>query len=245
MTNPSAAEVQALFDRIAPTYDQLNGWLSLGQHIIWKQMTVKWSGATSGSTCLDVCCGSGDLTQLLARQVGLGGQVYGLDFSPQQLAIAHQKAAFMPWQDRIQWVQADALNLPFAEQTFDALTMGYGLRNVVNIPACVAELFRVLKPGGSAAILDFNRSSHAWIRAFQQWYLQAIVVPVAAHYGLAEDYDYLESSLARFPQGPEQVEIGLSAGFEQAKHYEIAGGTMGVLVLLRGQRDTRLISESV
>ena len=243
MTNPTAEQIQALFDRVAPSYDQLNTWLSLGQHSIWKQMAVNWSQAGPGATCLDICCGSGDLTQILARQVGLQGQVYGVDFSSQQLAIAHQKAKFKPWQDRIRWIEADALALPFADQTFDAITMGYGLRNVVDIPACLTELYRVLKPGAAAALLDFNRSRNPWIRGFQHWYLQTIVVPVAAQYGLTADYEYLETSLARFPQGPEQIEMGRSVGFNPVKHYEIAGGTMGVLVLERGLAESRLRSE--
>ena len=231
MTTSSSEQVQALFNRIAPTYDWLNAWLSLGQHSIWKQMAVKWSGAKLGSTCLDVCCGSGDLTQMLARQVGAKGQVVGLDFSAAQLAIAQHRVSLTPWRDQIHWVEANALAIPFADQHFDAITMGYGLRNVVDIPACLAELHRVLKPGGCVAILDFNRANQAWVQAFQHWYLRTIVVPVAGYYGLAADYAYLETSLARFPQGAEQIAMGLTAGFSQAQHYAIAGGTMGVLVL--------------
>ena len=227
----SAPPVQTLFSRIAPVYDQLNAGLSLGQHRIWKQMTVKWSHPPSGATCLDLCCGSGDLAHLLARRVGPTGLVYGVDFAPQQLAIARQRTHSACSQAPIDWVEADVLKLPFADHTFDAITMGYGLRNVADIPACLSEIYRVLKPGCQAAILDLNRPSNSWVQAFQSWYLQTIVVPVATHYGLTSEYAYLESSLSKFPIGSKQVNLALAAGFEPATHYAIAGGTMGVLVV--------------
>lgn len=194
-------------------------------------MTVKWSSAPQGGTCLDLCCGSGDLAQLLAQRVGSTGQVYGVDFSPAQLAIASKRIQDKPL--CITWLEADALDLPFGDQTFDAMTMGYGLRNVTDIPRCLQEAYRVLKPGCKAAILDFHQPQNSWIQAFQQWYLQTIVVPAAAQLGLTEEYAYLGPSLERFPSGPEQVKLGYQAGFTSAVHYPIAGDMMGVLVLAK------------
>jgi demethylmenaquinone methyltransferase/2-methoxy-6-polyprenyl-1,4-benzoquinol methylase len=133
----------------------------------------------------------------------------------------------------ITWLEADALDLPFGDQTFDAMTMGYGLRNVTDIPRCLQEAYRVLKPGCKAAILDFHQPQNSWIQAFQQWYLQTIVVPAAAQLGLTEEYAYLGPSLERFPSGPEQVKLGYQAGFTSAVHYPIAGDMMGVLVLAK------------
>jgi demethylmenaquinone methyltransferase/2-methoxy-6-polyprenyl-1,4-benzoquinol methylase len=230
---PNPEQIRALFDRIAPVYDQLNAWLSLGQHQIWKRMAVKWSQPAAGATCLDLCCGSGDLAQMLARAVGPSGQVFGLDFSSEQLAIARRRSSHLAANLKITWVEADALNIPFEAQTFDAITMGYGLRNVRDIPACLQEVHRVLKPGCRAAILDLHRSSNFWIQAFQQWYLQTLVVPVATQFGLTQEYAYLAPSLERFPTGQEQVSLALQAGFSQATHYAIAAGTMGVLVLTK------------
>lgn len=227
----SASEVQALFDRIAPVYDQLNDGFSLGQHRIWKQMAVKWSDARRGDTCLDLCCGSGDLAQLLARRVGVTGKVYGVDFSAEQLAIARQRCKTLYSQPPITWIQADALNLPFEDNTFDAVTMGYGLRNVTDIPQCLLELHRVLKPGAKAAILDFHRPSNPAVRSFQQWFLDNIVVPTAQKFNLTEEYAYIAPSLERFPTGAQQVELAYQAGFSRAIHYQIAGGTMGVLAI--------------
>ena len=219
-----------LFDRIAPVYDTINHQLSGGLHRVWKRMAVGWSQAQPGQTCLDVCCGSGDLALLLAKQVGPTGQVYGLDFAPAQLAIAQQRAD-QHWPPlAIQWIEADALALPFSDNTFDAITMGYGLRNLTDISAGLRELHRVLKPGAIAAILDFHQPQQPWIQQFQQWYLDQVVVPTAARQGLTNEYAYIAPSLERFPQGPEQVKLAYGAGFDRAAHYPIAGGLMGVLV---------------
>lgn len=229
----SSSEIRAIFDRIAPVYDQLNDWLSLGQHRIWKQMAVKWSNPRPGDTCIDLCCGSGDLALRLARQVGITGCVYGVDFSPQQLAIAQERSQHQYPHPPISWVEADVLNLPFDDNKFDAATMGYGLRNVTDIPRSLKELNRVLKPGAKAAILDFHRPSNSHLRAFQQWYLDTLVVPVAQQLGLTEEYAYISPSLDRFPTGPEQVELARQAGFAAPTHYAIAGGMMGVLVVTK------------
>lgn len=229
----SSSEIRAIFDRIAPVYDQLNDWLSLGQHRIWKQMAVKWSKPRPGDTCIDLCCGSGDLALRLARQVGITGCVYGVDFSPQQLAIAQERSQHLYPHPPITWVEADVLNLPFDDNKFDAATMGYGLRNVTDIPRSLKELNRVLKPGAKAAILDFHRPSNSHLRAFQQWYLDTLVVPAAQQLGLTEEYAYISPSLDRFPTGQQQVELARQAGFVAPTHYPIAEGMMGVLVVTK------------
>ncbi len=229
-SHPQAQDIQSLFNRIAPAYDRLNDRLSLGQHRVWKQMTVAWSGASPGNICLDVCCGSGDLARRLARQVGPTGRVYGVDFSVGLLEVARQQTADSIQPLAIQWVEGDALNLPFEANQFDAATMGYGLRNVLDIPRSLQELHRVLKPGARVAILDFHRPSSRFIRNLQQWYLDTIVVPAAESLGLKQEYAYISPSLDRFPTGREQVALAQQAGFAPVTHYPIAGGTMGVLV---------------
>ncbi len=231
MSIPDSSEIQAIFDRIAPVYDDLNFWLSLGQHRVWKLMAVKWVNPHPGDRGLDICCGSGDLARLLSQQVGPDGEVVGTDFSAKMLAMAARKTSSLP-QDRhstIDWVEGDALALPFANASFDCATMGYGLRNVTDISLCLKEIHRVLKPGTNAAILDFHRPSQPLLQTFQHWYLQSVVVPVAERYGLTEEYAYIMPSLERFPSGPQQVNLATDAGFN-AVHYPISGGMMGVLV---------------
>jgi len=233
-TNPTATDIQGIFDRIAPVYDDLNQRLSFGLHRVWKRMAVNWSGAKAGDTVLDVCCGSGDLALLLARQVGATGTVYGVDFSGEQLAVAAERTSRTYLPTRIHWMLGDALALPFEDQTFGAATMGYGLRNLTDISQGLRELHRVLKPGAKAAILDFHRPQGMLAEGFQRWYLQTIVVPTARDMGLTEEYAYIGPSVDRFPTGREQVALAQQAGFTEAVHYPILGGLMGVLVVRRG-----------
>lgn len=229
--------IQEIFNRIAPVYDQLNDGLSFGQHRIWKKMAVAWSGAKPGDTALDLCCGSGDLALVLAQQVGKSGKVFGVDFSSCQLEIAqHRPRPFTIPTAEISWIEANVLKLPFPDSTFDCATMGYGLRNVVDIPRSLGELHRVLKPGATAAILDFHRPSGSLLRTFQKFYLEQFVVRAAEQLGFREEYAYINPSLDKFPIGSEQVLLAQQAGFSTATHYPIASGMMGILVITKGNR---------
>lgn len=233
MSQPSETDVQQIFDHIAPVYDQFNDLLSLGQHRIWKKMALLWCEPKQGETWLDLCCGSGDMTALLAQKVAPTGQVIGVDFSKELLAIAADKARkYLPKiQKSLTWQEGNVLNLTFGDNSFDGATLAYGLRNVKNIPQCLSELHRVLKDGAKAAILDFHRPSDRLMQAFQDFYLDRIVVPLANRFAMTSEYAYIASSLARFPIGAEQVKLAKAAGFSSATHYVIANGMMGILVL--------------
>ncbi|CAA7408541.1 unnamed protein product [Spirodela intermedia] len=230
-----SAERQALFSRIAPVYDDLNDLLSLGLHRVWKRMAVSWSGAKKGDRVLDLCCGSGDLAFLLSERVGPEGEVTGLDFSSKQLLIAssRQNLSGKACHRNITWVEGDALNLSFPACYFDAITIGYGLRNLVDKRKAMEEMFRVLKPGARISVLDFNKSTSAFTTIFQEYMIDNVVVPVAGSYGLSEDYAYLKSSIQEFLTGQELEELARGAGFSDAQHYEISGGLMGNLVATR------------
>ena len=233
MAQPSENDVRQIFDRIAPVYDRFNDLLSLGQHRIWKKMALAWCEPQQGQSWLDLCCGSGDMTFLLAQKVAPRGKVIGVDFSEQLLTIAADKSR---QQERkiaqsITWQQGNVLDLPFGDRSFDGATLAYGLRNVVNIPHCLAELHRVLKTGAKAAILDFHRPSDRLMQIFQDFYLDRMVVPMADRFRMTDEYAYIAPSLARFPIGSEQVRLAKSAGFVNATHYAIANGMMGILIL--------------
>jgi demethylmenaquinone methyltransferase/2-methoxy-6-polyprenyl-1,4-benzoquinol methylase len=225
-------QISDLFDAIAPRYDQLNDLLSLGLHRLWKRQALVWLRPRSGQRLLDLCCGTGDLALVLATRIRPGGLVLGLDAAAAPLAIARRRAARQPWLP-LQWHQGDALATGLADGWADGAVMAYGLRNLADPAAGLVELRRLLRPGGRAVVLDFNRPDPASApAAFQRFYLRRLVVPAARAVGLPEQYAYLEESLARFPTAPVQEQLARSAGFSLAQHRPLAGGLMGLLELL-------------
>ncbi|MEX0588302.1 MAG: bifunctional demethylmenaquinone methyltransferase/2-methoxy-6-polyprenyl-1,4-benzoquinol methylase UbiE [Cyanobium sp.] len=224
------AAVQELFEQIAPRYDQLNDLLSLGLHRLWKRQAVAWLQPRPGQHLLDLCCGTGDLALVLAARVRPGGSVLGIDAAAAPLAVAARRAAAQPWLP-VSWQQGDALATQLAPASCDGAAIAYGLRNLADAGAGLRELRRLLRPGGRAAVLDFNRPGGA-MADFQRFYLRRLVVPTAERFGITEHYAYLEQSLARFPTAPEQQALALAAGFSAARHRPLAAGLMGLLELV-------------
>ena len=231
-----AASVQALFETIAPRYDQLNDRLSLGLHRLWKRQALAWIRPRPGQCCLDLCCGTGDLALLLAARVRPGGRVIGIDAAaaPLQLAVLRgQRQTWLP----LQWIQADAIATGLPSALASGAVMAFGLRNLADPAAGLAELRRLLRPGGRAAVLDFNRFDPAAgggqraAGAFQRLYLRQVVVPAARAMGLEAQYAYLEASLSRLPTARQQEQLALKAGFAAARHRPLAAGQMGLLQL--------------
>jgi len=224
------AAVRQLFDQIAPRYDRLNDLLSLGAHRLWKRQAVAWVRPRPGQRLLDICCGTGDLALLLAAGVRPGGEVLGLDAAAEPLAIAAARGRRQPWLP-LRWQQGDAQATALPDATADGAVIAYGLRNLADPAAGLRELRRLLRAGGRAAVLDFNRPSGA-VASFQRLYLRRLVVPTAERFGIREHYAYLEASLERFPTGLEQEGMARQAGFGHARHRALAGGLMGVLELV-------------
>ena len=229
-------DVRELFDSIAPRYDQLNDLLSLGLHRVWKRQALAWLRPRPGQRLLDLCCGTGDLALVMAEKVRPGGHVLGMDAAAEPLRLALQRSSRQPWLP-VGWQQGDALATGLPDDAMDGAVMAYGLRNLADAAAGLAELRRVLKAGGRAAVLDFNRPDpSSWggavQQAFQRAYLRGLVVPTAQALGLPEQYAYLEQSLQRFPTGVQQGHLARGAGFSQARHRLLAGGQMGLLELV-------------
>jgi demethylmenaquinone methyltransferase/2-methoxy-6-polyprenyl-1,4-benzoquinol methylase len=233
--DPSA--VRDLFEAIAPRYDLLNDLLSFGLHRFWKRQATAWLKPAPGHRLLDLCCGTGDLALVLAERVRPGGAVLGLDVAEAPLAEARRRAADRPWLP-LSFRRADALATGLRDGWADGAAMAYGLRNLADPAAGLRELHRLLRPGGRAAVLDFNRPEGSpgvvaprQVAAFQRLYLRQLVVPAARAFGLPEHYAYLEASLRQFPTGPEQEALARSAGFRGVRHRPLAAGLMGLLEL--------------
>ena len=225
--------VTDLFERIAPAYDRLNDLLSLGLHRIWKRQAIAWLSPQSGQRLLDLCCGTGDLALVMAEKVRPGGLVLGLDAAEAPLAQARSRAARAPWLP-LEFQRGDALATQLGDGWADGAVMAYGLRNLRDPALGLQELRRLLRPGGRAVVLDFNRPEdpQGLTARFQRLYLRQLVVPLARKAGLEAQYAYLEDSLARFPTGAQQEQLALAAGFAEASHQPLAGGQMGMLQLV-------------
>ena len=214
--------VRGMFDRIAPVYDLMNRLMTAGLDGRWRRRAaakVVWPA----DRVLDACCGTGDLAIEAERR---GGRVVGLDFSPRMLERARRKSG------TIEWVQGDALALPFADGEFDAATVGFGVRNLEDLERGLVELGRVLRPGGRIAVLEITRPRGLLRPFFRLWF--DVLVPLAGKIlpgGKA--YTYLPASVRRFP-GPEDLSALLErAGFGDVQ-YELLGG--GSVALHTGAR---------
>ena len=228
--------VRRLFEEIAPRYDQLNDLLSLGLHRLWKRQAIAWLAPRPGQHLIDLCCGTGDLTLLLASKVRPGGSVLGLDAAAAPLDHARHRARLQPWLP-LQWLQGDALTTGLPAGSFDGASMAYGLRNLSDPAAALLELRRLLRSGGRAAVLDFRHidPAHSWdsalLQRFQRLYLRRVVVPIARLSDLEAQYAYLEQSLERFPTAETLCAMARHAGFSQVRHRPLAAGLMALLEL--------------
>jgi demethylmenaquinone methyltransferase/2-methoxy-6-polyprenyl-1,4-benzoquinol methylase len=182
---------------------------------------------------LDLCCGTGDLALVLAQKVRPAGLVLGLDAAAAPLRQARRRAVRQPWLP-LEFQQGDALDTGLAAGWADGAVMAYGLRNLADPAAGLVELRRVLRSGGRAAVLDFNRAPNPQgaTAAFQRLYLRRLVVPLARRAGLEAQYAYLEESIARFPSGEQLRQMALTAGFTQARYRPLAAAQMGLLELV-------------
>ncbi len=220
-----AAQVNRLFATIAPRYDFINDLQSLGLHRRWKRRLAQLAQVQPGDQALDLCCGTGDISFALAK---CGATVTGLDFSAEMLAVAEkrnpQSAVRNP-----QFQQGDAQKLPFADKSFDVVTVGYGLRNLANWGTGLAEMVRVAKPGARLLVLDFGKPDHALWRALYFGYLR-VCVPVFGllFAGKASAYAYILESLQHYP-AQRGVEARMRAlGLTDIRVENILGGAMSI-----------------
>jgi demethylmenaquinone methyltransferase/2-methoxy-6-polyprenyl-1,4-benzoquinol methylase len=193
------AYVQDMFDAIAPRYDLLNSVLSMRLHHAWRDATVKALALSNGSSALDICTGTGDLAFALSGACGPAGVVDASDFSEGMLSIARTKVTPRGGAP-VTFQQADAQKLPYAGNTYDAVTVAFGMRNVANITAGISEMVRVAKPGGRVAILEFNQPTKAWFRVLYRLYSFHILPVIGGLIsGRKSAYAYLPASVDAWP----------------------------------------------
>jgi demethylmenaquinone methyltransferase/2-methoxy-6-polyprenyl-1,4-benzoquinol methylase len=210
-------EVRRMFDRISPVYDVMNRVMTAGLDRRWRQLTVE-AVVRPGDRVLDACCGTGDLA--IGAQAA-GGVVTGLDFSPAMLERARRKSS------AVTWVEGDVLALPFEDASFDAVTVGFGIRNVADLEAGLRELSRVLGPGGRLGCLEITRP-HGILRPFFRLWFDRIVPLLGKLLPGGAAYSYLPASVRRFP-GPRELAAVLDrSGFEEIRWRLLAGGIVAL-----------------
>ena len=213
-----ANEVRTMFDRIAPVYDVMNRVMTMGLDLRWRRIAAE-AVVRPGDRVLDACCGTGDLA-IAALKAG-GEEIVGLDFSPAMLERARRKSG------SIEWVEGDLLALPFENGSFEAATVGFGVRNVSDLARSLAELRRVLGPDGRVAILEITQPRGLLAPFYRVWF-DRIVPLIGKLLKGGAAYSYLPASVRRFP-GPDQLaELMRSAGFGDVAYRTFAGGIVAL-----------------
>ncbi|MCS6777236.1 MAG: bifunctional demethylmenaquinone methyltransferase/2-methoxy-6-polyprenyl-1,4-benzoquinol methylase UbiE [Chloroherpetonaceae bacterium] len=217
--------VRSMFACIASRYDLLNTILSFNQHHAWRRLTVKLLRVQPGQLCLDVCTGTGDFAIELARATGAQGRVIGADFCEPMIRSGQSKVRRQTG-GVVRMTVADAECLPYASGLFDVVTVGFGVRNVVDLEKAVAEMVRVVKPGGRVGILEFNRPPAVWYRPFVDFYLFQVLPRVGGLFGRRDAYTYLPESMKSFVSREELAACMTRAGLDDIQIYDLNFGTV-------------------
>lgn len=214
--------VHNVFEKISVDYDKMNSVISFNQHKKWRDDIMRRMAVQKGTDALDVCCGTADWTIALAEATGPGGKVTGLDFSESMLEVGKSKVANYP---NINLIHGNAMELPFPDNSFDHVTIGFGLRNVPNYATVLEEIHRVLKPGGMIACLD---TSHPEMPGYKQlfWFYFKVIMPLfgkvfAKSY---EEYSWLQESADDFPGMKKLAHMFTEAGFKEVSYKAYSGG---------------------
>jgi demethylmenaquinone methyltransferase/2-methoxy-6-polyprenyl-1,4-benzoquinol methylase len=229
-----ARRVRGVFDSVADRYDLMNDLMSGGAHRLWKQFALSLTGLRAGARALDIAGGTGDLAAGLARQVGRSGLVVLADINGRMLAHGRDRLIDRALTTGLAYVQADAERLPFADGSFDCVTIGFGLRNVTDKAAALASMRRVLKPAGQLLVLEFSKPVIPVLsRLYDAYSFNVLPWLGRVVAGDAESYRYLAESIRRHPDQQTLLEMMRAAGLEGCRYHNLMGG---VVALHRGYR---------
>jgi demethylmenaquinone methyltransferase / 2-methoxy-6-polyprenyl-1,4-benzoquinol methylase len=216
-----------MFDRVAGHYDVLNSVMTAGLHHRWRERAVMRAQLAAGDAALDVCCGTGDLSLELARCVAPGGHVVGCDFSEPMLDLAREKASSLGVSGlRFEW--ADALQLPYDDDSFAAVTVGFGVRNLADLDRGLREMTRVLRPGGRLVILEITQPRRAPLSTFYSLWFDHIVPLIGNLSAEPEAYAYLPESVRNFPEPRDLAELMDTVGLARIRYTVLAGGIIAI-----------------
>jgi demethylmenaquinone methyltransferase / 2-methoxy-6-polyprenyl-1,4-benzoquinol methylase len=227
--------VNEQFEAIARTYDLANALLSLGLHFFWKRISIGKLALKQGDTVLDLCGGTADLALLVARDIGTEGRVIVYDINYSMMEVGKEKVNRSRVRDRIDFIQGDAEGLCFPDRCFDAITVGFGVRNLVHLETGLQEIFRVLKSGGRLTILEFSLPALSWFRRLYGLY-SFRVMPRAAKWicGTEDPFVYLAESIRVFPPPERLSEMLRETGFITAAFRRL---TNGIAVVYLARKD--------
>lgn len=225
--------VHGVFENISTRYDRLNDIISFNQHRRWRKKVMQRMQVRRGARALDVCCGTADWTIQLAQAVGQSGHVTGLDFSANMLEVGKQKTAGYR---NVDLVLGNAMDLPFEDNTFDYVTIGFGLRNVPDYSKAIEEMYRVLKPGGMVVCLE---TSQPTLPGFKQGY-EAYFKYVMPQFGKVfaksmKEYSWLQQSAFNFPDRYALAKLFAAAGFEKVEFKGFTGGVSAMHLAYKPQ----------
>lgn len=225
-----ATYVQETFNAIAKRYDLMNTLMSFGLDKSWRRRAVRTVEAKPGMHILDVCCGTGQLSMELAGTIGASGKVTGLDFSENMLKKAKENIDHSPYQPWINIRQGDAMHLPFSDNTFDGVTVGWGLRNLPDLEQGIREMLRVVKPGSMVVSLDMAKPTLPGFKQGYWLYFEKLVPWMGKVWaGKAKAYQYLHDSALEFPPQQELARIFARCGLVETRYQNLLGGVVAIV----------------